>query len=127
MARTGSLRIDNARFQRLLENVVWGQRSNLVDFPTDCPQRDERFGWTGDINVFCRTAAYLYDVRGILKNSLLMCAADRSRRANFRTLCPTCWVSGIPLLFGATRLPLSPIRCMKCTAIFASWRTITKQ
>ena len=70
MARTGSLCTDNARFQRLYENVVWGQRSNFVDIPTDCPQRDERFGWTGDINVFCRTAAYNFDVRGILKKWL---------------------------------------------------------
>lgn len=70
MARTGSLCADNARFQRLLENVVWGQRGNFVDIPTDCPQRDERLGWTGDINAFCRTAAYHYDVRAILKKWL---------------------------------------------------------
>ena len=47
MKRTGYIRTDNARFQRLYENIVWGQRGNFVDIPTDCPQRDERLGWTG--------------------------------------------------------------------------------
>ena len=48
---------------RLHENVVWSMRGNFLDVPTDCPQRDERLGWTGDIAVFAPTAAYLYDVR----------------------------------------------------------------
>lgn len=70
MKRTGYIETDNARFNRLMENVVWGQRSNFVDIPTDCPQRDERLGWTGDINAFCVTAAYNYDVRCVLKKWL---------------------------------------------------------
>lgn len=67
---TGRIITDNARFDRLLENVVWGQKSNFIDIPTDCPQRDERLGWTGDINVFCRTAAYNYDIRAFMKKWL---------------------------------------------------------
>ena len=43
-------------------NVVWGQRGNFVDVPTDCPQRDERLGWTGDLAAFAPTAAFLFDV-----------------------------------------------------------------
>lgn len=70
MKRTGHVRTSNARFNRLMENVVWGQKGNFVDVPTDCPQRDERLGWTGDINAFCTTAAYNYDVRNILKKWL---------------------------------------------------------
>ena len=70
MKRTGTIQTDNARFQRLYENVVWGQRGNFVDIPTDCPQRDERLGWTGDINAFCRTAAYNYDIRAFMKKWL---------------------------------------------------------
>ena len=70
MKRTGFIRTDNVRFQRLYENVVWGQRGNFVDIPTDCPQRDERLGWTGDINAFCRTAAYNYDIRAFMKKWL---------------------------------------------------------
>ena len=59
MKRTGSIKTDNARFQRLIDNVTWGQKGNFVDIPTDCPQRDERLGWTGDINAFCRTVRLL--------------------------------------------------------------------
>ena len=70
MKRTGYIQTDNARFQRLYENVVWGQRGNFVDIPTDCPQRDERLGWTGDFNAFCRTAAYNYDIRLFTKKWL---------------------------------------------------------
>lgn len=70
LKRTGRMKIDNARMQRLYENVVWGQRGNFVDIPTDCPQRDERLGWTGDINAFCRTAAYNYDIRKFMKKWL---------------------------------------------------------
>lgn len=70
MNRTGYVRTGNIRFDKFLSNVVWGQRCNFLDLPTDCPQRDERLGWTGDINAFCRTAAYNYDVRLILKKWL---------------------------------------------------------
>ena len=42
--------------------MIWGQKSNYLDIPTDCPQRDERLGWTGDAQVFIKTASYNYDV-----------------------------------------------------------------
>ena len=48
----------DAEVNRLYENIVWGQRGNFLSIPTDCPQRDERMGWTGDAQVFCRTATY---------------------------------------------------------------------
>lgn len=48
----------NADINQLFNNIVWGQRSNFLAVPTDCPQRDERLGWTGDANVFCRTSTY---------------------------------------------------------------------
>jgi len=70
MKRTGYIQTSNARFNRLMENVVWGQKGNFVDIPTDCPQRDERLGWTGDINAFCTTAAYNYDIRAFMKKWL---------------------------------------------------------
>jgi alpha-L-rhamnosidase len=47
---------------QLFKNIVWTQRANFVDLPTDCPQRDERFGWTGDAQVYVRTATYNADV-----------------------------------------------------------------
>ncbi|MEU1193971.1 family 78 glycoside hydrolase catalytic domain, partial [Streptomyces sp. NPDC005859] len=61
MARTGWFECSNEQVNRLHENVVWSLRGNFVDLPTDCPQRDERLGWTGDIQVFAPTAAFLYD------------------------------------------------------------------
>ena len=53
-------------------------RGNFLDVPTDCPQRDERLGWTGDIEVFSPTAGYLYDVAGFLRSWLADLAADQS-------------------------------------------------
>ncbi len=78
MKRTGRITTSNSRFNRLYENVVWGQRGNFVDIPTDCPQRDERLGWTGDINAFCGTAAYNYDIRLFMKKWLSDLRSDQA-------------------------------------------------
>lgn len=77
MKRTGRVATGQPLFDRLLANVVWGQRGNFVDIPTDCPQRDERMGWTGDINVFCRTAAYNFDIRSFMKKWLATLRQDQ--------------------------------------------------
>jgi alpha-L-rhamnosidase len=66
MERTGWFECSDPMVNRLHENVVWGMRGNFVDIPTDCPQRDERVGWTGDIQVFTPTAAFLFDCSGML-------------------------------------------------------------
>ena len=63
MRRTGFFECGHEKLNRLYSNTVWSQRSNFIDVPTDCPQRDERRGWTGDAQVFCRTAAINYDVK----------------------------------------------------------------
>lgn len=57
MSFTGEIETENTKVNRLFQNVQWGQRSNFFDVPTDCPQRNERLGWTGDANVFSNTAA----------------------------------------------------------------------
>lgn len=62
MKRTGYFECSDERINKLFSNIVWGQRGNFLDVPTDCPQRDERLGWTGDAQVFIKTAAYNYDV-----------------------------------------------------------------
>ena len=62
--KTGSLKTNNALLNRFIENTFWGQLGNFVDVPTDCPQRDERLGWTGDAQVFIKAAAFNYDVLG---------------------------------------------------------------
>lgn len=61
MDTTGKIETGHAGVNRLFLNAMWGQKSNSLDFPTDCPQRDERLGWCGDAQVFCRTAAYNMD------------------------------------------------------------------
>lgn len=58
MEFTGDIQTDHPDVNRLFQNVKWGQKSNFFDVPTDCPQRDERLGWTGDANVFSTTAAF---------------------------------------------------------------------
>ena len=57
MKRTGSFECSNKLINKLYQNIIWGQKSNFVDIPTDCPQRDERVGWTGDAQIFCKTSA----------------------------------------------------------------------
>ena len=62
LKRTGYLSSSSPLLNKLFSNIVWGQKGNFLDIPTDCPQRDERLGWTGDAQVFIRTASYNYDV-----------------------------------------------------------------
>lgn len=66
MKRRGFFECSNKHVNQLHRNVVWSMRGNFVSIPTDCPQRDERLGWTGDLQVFCPTASFLYDTVGIL-------------------------------------------------------------
>lgn len=61
LPRTGKLVTGNPLLNRLIANTEWGQKDNFVDVPTDCPQRDERMGWTGDAQVFSATACYIRD------------------------------------------------------------------
>ncbi|MDI4648441.1 alpha-L-rhamnosidase [Cohnella hashimotonis] len=61
MQRTGAFECSDERVNRLQQNIIWGQRGNFLDVPTDCPQRDERLGWTGDAQVFAPTALFNYN------------------------------------------------------------------
>jgi alpha-L-rhamnosidase len=79
MDRTGWFTSSDPALDRLHENVVWSLRSNFVDIPTDCPQRDERLGWTGDIQAFAPTAASLYDVHGFLADWFRTLASEQRR------------------------------------------------
>ncbi|GGF38887.1 alpha-L-rhamnosidase [Microbacterium sorbitolivorans] len=79
MPRTGWFTSSDESLNKLHENVVWGTRSNFVDIPTDCPQRDERLGWTGDIQVFAPTASFLFDVSGFLSSWLKDLAVEQRR------------------------------------------------
>jgi alpha-L-rhamnosidase len=64
MERTGTFESSNPLLNQLEHNIIWGQKGNFVDVPTDCPQRDERLGWTGDAQVFAPTASFNFDTAG---------------------------------------------------------------
>lgn len=62
LTQTGKIITTDPLLTQLFHNIIWGQKSNYLDIPTDCPQRDERLGWTGDAQVFVKTASYNFDV-----------------------------------------------------------------
>lgn len=70
MDRTGFLETGHRKVNRLYLNALWGQKSNFVDFPTDCPQRDERLAWSGDCQVFSGTACYNMDTAAFYQKFL---------------------------------------------------------
>lgn len=72
LERTGYMETGNEKVNQLLSNCLWGQKSNFIDTPTDCPQRDERLGWTGDAQVFAPTASYNMDTRAFYNKFLWM-------------------------------------------------------
>ncbi|MGP2440404.1 family 78 glycoside hydrolase catalytic domain [Streptomyces sp. JW3] len=77
LRRTGWFSSSHELLNKFHENVVWGMRGNFVDVPTDCPQRDERLGWTGDIQVFAPTATFLFDTAGFLNSWLADLVVDQ--------------------------------------------------
>jgi alpha-L-rhamnosidase len=77
MPKTGNFECSNPLVNQLQHNIQWGQQGNFLDIPTDCPQRDERLGWTGDAQVFSRTAAYNRGVDNFFAKWLKDVAADQ--------------------------------------------------
>ncbi len=78
MPKTGEFTSSNQLVSQLQSNIQWGQRGNFLDVPTDCPQRDERLGWTGDAEVFSRTAAFNFGVNNFFAKWLRDVAADQA-------------------------------------------------
>ncbi|MBO5301188.1 MAG: family 78 glycoside hydrolase catalytic domain, partial [Peptococcaceae bacterium] len=76
--RTGTFSCGNEEINQLFRNTIWGQRGNFVDIPTDCPQRDERLGWTGDAQVFIKAAALNYQVAPFFKKWLTDLRLDQT-------------------------------------------------
>jgi alpha-L-rhamnosidase len=77
MKPMGDFSCSNPLVNQLQHNIQWGQKGNFVDVPTDCPQRDERLGWTGDAQAFCRTASFNADVAAFFTKWLADVAADQ--------------------------------------------------
>ena len=88
MERTGYIETSNPKVNKLFQNIIWGQKGNFVDIPTDCPQRDERLGWTCDAQVFARTASYNFDVEKFFEKWLGDLAADQSEQGEIPSFSP---------------------------------------
>lgn len=88
MPSTGDFTCSNEQVNQLQRNIVWGQRGNFVDVPTDCPQRDERLGWTGDAQVFIRTALFNYQGSLFFGKWLRDLAADQREDGGVPSVIP---------------------------------------
>jgi alpha-L-rhamnosidase len=86
--QVGSFECSNPRVNQLYKNIVWGQRSNFIEVPTDCPQRDERLGWTGDAQIFIRTATYNMDVAAFFTKWLVDLEDAQSKEGAFPDVAP---------------------------------------
>lgn len=80
MQKAGHFECSDTKLNKLYQNVCWSMRGNFLSIPTDCPQRDERLGWTGDLALFAPTAAYIYHCTGLLKSWHLDLAICQKRR-----------------------------------------------
>ena len=85
---TSSLVTSNEEINRLYSNILWGQRSNYLSIPTDCPQRDERLGWSGDTQIFCGAAAYNADVNAFFKKWLRDARDSQSENGGYCDVIP---------------------------------------
>lgn len=88
MRRTGWFESSHELLDSFHENVVWSMRDNFVDLPTDCPQRDERLGWTGDIQVFAPAATFLYDSTGVILTWLRDLMVEQREHGTVRNFHP---------------------------------------
>lgn len=102
MTPTGSFETSNTAINQLQHNIVWGQKGNFLDVPTDCPQRDERMGWTGDAQVFAPTAAFNMDVAGFFTKWLGDLAADQKPNGAIPFVIPDVLTRGSRIGGGAT-------------------------
>lgn len=85
----GSFTCSDSRINQLQSNITWSGKSNFVDIPTDCPQRDERMGWTGDIAVFASTACYNFSLKRFLTKWLKDCRSEQLKSGGLPQVVPT--------------------------------------
>ena len=111
LARTGWFECSDPRLEQLHRNIVWGARGNFLDLPTDCPQRAERLGWTGDIQVFAPTANFLFDTSGFLAGWLEDLSVEQLDDGSVPWIIPNVypgeWVPAAGWGDAATIVPLS--------------------
>lgn len=95
MRRTGYIQSSDAGLNQLFSNIIWGQRGNFLDVPTDCPQRDERLGWTGDAQVFVKAACFNYDVERFFRKWLRDMQAEQFENGGIPHVVPDWFDNGI--------------------------------
>lgn len=88
MEQIGHMTTSNDKINRLIKNIEWGQRSNFFDVPTDCPQRDERLGWTGDAMIFSRTGMTFFNSALFFTKWLRDVALESSEETGVPQICP---------------------------------------
>lgn len=94
MKPTGTFVTSNVLINQLQHNILWGQKGNFLDVPTDCPQRDERLGWTGDAQVFFNTASFNMDGAGFFAKWLEDLKADQHSDGGVPQVIPNIWGEG---------------------------------
>ncbi len=90
MSHKGKITTSDPLLNQLFSNIIWSQKGNFLDVPTDCPQRDERLGWTGDAMVFMRTACQNFDARKFFKKWLLDMKVEQYENGAVKTVVPRC-------------------------------------
>ena len=88
LERTGYFECSDSVINKIYENTFWSQVGNFISLPTDCPQRDERIGWTGDAQIFCDTATYNCDCKKFYENYMNMVRADCMENGSVPSLVP---------------------------------------
>jgi alpha-L-rhamnosidase len=86
--KSGTFETSNSYINQLQSNIQWSQKGNFLDVPTDCPQRDERLGWTGDAQVFSRTAGYNFNVNQFFSKWLIDLSADQNEDGSVPHIIP---------------------------------------
>lgn len=111
MQTSGSFSCSDDMVNQLYRNIVWGMRGNFLSVPTDCPQRDERLGWSGDLALFTPTATLIYDCFGILKNWLIDLEYDQVV------------LNGVPPMVSPNATLPDPVWCRRVPC--AIWHDVT--
>ena len=105
MEKTGEFECSNPLVNRLQQNIQWGQRGNYLEVPTDCPQRDERLGWTGDAQVFIRTGTFNFNVAGFFTKWCRDLIDSQSPKGAFPHVCPNVWDDKTGFAMGEDKYP----------------------